>query len=1031
MKEESTFNTEEKNIQKKIVVFFCEELGYQLLPKSSPELESTYIQKDLLTTFLTQQRYPDELIKAALKKITYTFQKDKELLPLNKAFYQHLCYGVDVKMGPETKTRTLLLVDWHNPKKNHFHIAEEVRLPNNRIDLVLYLNGIPIVPIELKRATISVEKAIMQNINNQRKQQNVPFFATSQLIMVANPSQGVRYATTQSPAKYYYQWREELMLTPKELKKSPLLAGFYHLCQKERILDIIHNCILFEPGKKFIVRPHQYFPLKAAQKRINEKQGGIIFHTQGAGKSFTMIWIATWLLRNDPDARILLMVDRKSLADQLRSNFQKNDSPVAHTNTAKALFKELSQSTSRIIATLIQKFHTREEEKIFSHFSDQINQLRLTDFRPKGKIYIFVDECHRTHSGKLHQTMKQRLPDALIIGFTGTPLLKKNEKNSINCFGPYIHTYKYHQGVEDGVILDLVYEARNIPQQLQDKVDIDRLFEEKTRNLTPKRKADLKKEWATMQKVHSAHARLARIADDIILDMKTKPDLIAGTTNALLVASSILEAFRYYEILLQKGFSACAVITSYISKTTNGTFSSTPSSQLATSAQRIHNIYTKMLGKYQEKYPDITSKTFEDRIKKIFKEDPATIKLLIVVDKLLTGFDSPATTYLHIDKKMQDHGLFQAVCRVNRIHTEDKQHGSIIDYRDLFKSLEKSIKDYTGEAFENFKNEDVKGLLQDRLIVGKSHLEKARKDYQALLQKIPTPHTKENQREYFCGELDSIKACTETQPKRDELYKIVQQLLRAYADIANQLSAAGYSNAEINTIKEEKSQAEKLMRSIKLASRDQQDISGYDPVMRHILDTYISAERSELISSFSGKTLLQMIQIKGLSNASKQLGIDKTFIFAGLFNNVIREIEKNKHFNPIYYENLSVQLEKLMLKRQLGEINNKIYLKEISKLSEDIKKSPQNASHYPGTIKTPGQKALYDNLDKNEELTLAIDDHIKHKKKDQWKDSQIKTRELKISLANALEKKGILPKNFDQEKKMFIFGLLIPHHEYD
>ncbi|MEM9569561.1 MAG: HsdR family type I site-specific deoxyribonuclease [Bacteroidota bacterium] len=1024
----STLYSAEKAIQQETTQFFCEMLGYQQLLSPPLLLEGTYIRKDILTSFLTKQQYPAPLIQAALKKLTHMFQSNKRLFPLNKAFYEHLFYGVNIKMGPQTKARTLPLVDWQNLAKNHFHIAEEVSLPSSRIDLVLYLNGIPIGIIELKRPAISVEEAIAQNIRNQQKLENTPFFATLQLIMAGNTSQGIRYATTETSAKYYHKWHEEQVPTPKKFTSS-LQQDLYHLCQKERLLDLIYNCVLFSPQKKVIARPHQYFALKAAQKSIQQQQGGIVFHTQGAGKSVIMVLLAAWLLRNDPEARVLLMVDRKDLGEQLKRNFQKNDIQVDYTKTAKNLFQKLSQSTSRVIATLIQKFRTQRDEETFYHFTNAIDKLKLTSFQPKGKIYILVDECHRSHAGKLHQAMKGYLPDALIIGFTGTPLLKKDKKNSIKCFGPYIHSYKYDRGVKDGVILDLLYEARSIPQELQDKAAVDRFFEEKTRHLTPKSKADLKKRWTTIQKIHSAHARLTRIAEDIILDMETRVDLQAGTANALLVASSILEAFRYYAILQARGFTACAVITSYTDSQPSATTTLTQDE----SAEK-KRIYTQMITHYQKQYAGLTPDTFESKIKKVFKEKPAEIKLLIVVDKLLTGFDSPPTAYLYIDKKMQDHGLFQAVCRVNRLHTPDKKHGYIIDYKDLFKSLEKSIKNYTDEAFGDFDAEDVQDVLHYQLTVAKEHLKKARKSYHTLLKNIPIPHTANNQREYFCGKRNDKNALIETQPKRNELYTITRKLLRAYANIANQLTIAEYPKAEIKTIVQEVHQAQQLMQTIEMISGDQQDIRHYDSTMRHILDNYISAKRSKKITPFSDKPLLALIQTEGLTNTINTLGMDEQSATSALGNNAFRAIEKNKPLNPVYYQNLSLRLEQLLLEQQLGKIAYEVYLKQMETLLEDIARTTEKATHYPRTIKTQGQRTLYDNLDQDEALALNIHQLILTKKRDQWKKSSLKSRELAQKLEKrllTLKKNGNLSPSFDIKKKMSIFGAIKELPEYE
>src|SRR3989344_3009446 len=334
-------------------------------------------------------------------------------------------------------------------------------------------------------------------------------------------------------------------------------------------------------------------------------------------------------------------------------------------------------------------------------------------------LFVIVDECHRSHTGKLHEAMKELLPTATFLGFTGTPLLKVDKSNSIGAFGPYIHTYKYNEAVADKVVLDLRYEARRVDQTISSQDKIDEWFEERTQGLTDVAKAELKRRWGTMQSLLSSRSRLEKVVFDILDDFYKKDRLASGRGNAMLVASSIYEACQYYEIFQTHGFTKCAVVTSY------------EPGALSTDT-REYAVYQKMLnGKSTE--------DFEKEIKKKFIETPGQMQLLIVVDKLLTGFDAPPATYLYIDKNMQDHGLFQAICRVNRLDGEDKEYGYIVDYRDLFKKLEQAVGDYTAGALEGFDKEDVLGLLKDRMEEGKKDLDEALEIVRALCEPVSPP----------------------------------------------------------------------------------------------------------------------------------------------------------------------------------------------------------------------------------------------------------------------------------------------------
>jgi type I restriction enzyme R subunit len=444
--------------------------------------------------------------------------------------------------------------------------------------------------------------------------------------------------------------------------------------------------------------------------------------------------------------------------------------------------------------------------------------------------------------------MKGILPDATFIGFTGTPLLKNDKQKTIEVFGPYIHTYKYDEAVRDGVVLDLRYEARDIDQTLTSPTKVDQYFDAKTRGLSDFAKAQVKKRWGTMQQLYSAEDRLQKIVGDIILDMATRDRLMNDHGNAILIAGGIYQACRFYEMFQKTDLAGkCAIVTSYRPATSD--IKGEESGEGETEAVEQYKTYRRMLADHFGESEDAAMARVEQfgrDVKKRFIQEPGQMKLLIVVDKLLTGFDAPPATYLYIDKPMREHALFQAICRVNRLDTEDKEYGYIVDYKDLFKSLEKSVRDYTGEAFEGYDRADVAGLLKDRLEQGRQRLEGALEEVRALCEPVDPPReTQAYLRFFVTADTADADQLSDNEPKRVALYKLVGALIRAYAAIANEMPEAGYSEAEADAIKTEVAHFEKVREEVKLASGDYVDMKMFEPAMRHLLDTYIRAEESE------------------------------------------------------------------------------------------------------------------------------------------------------------------------------------------
>ena len=477
-----------------------------------------------------------------------------------------------VKADVGENTQTVWLIDWKNPQNNHFAIAEEVTVKGadakantKRPDIVIYVNGIALGVLELKRSIVSVSEGIRQNLDNQKKLFIQPFFTTMQLVMAGNDTEGVRYGTIETPEKHYLTWKQDSSI------ENLLDRHVSQLCDKAHFLELIHDFVVFDAGVKKLCRHNQFFGVKAAQDHIRRREGGIIWHTQGSGKSLTMVWLAKWIRENVKDARVLIITDRTELDKQIEKVFKGVSEQIVRTQSGADLIAKLNATTPWLIASLIHKFMGKEEGEVenmsegdIEAFINEMKRSLPADFKAKGDIYVFVDECHRTQSGELHKAMKTILPNAMFIGFTGTPLLQADKQKSIEIFGKYIHTYKFDEAVRDKVVLDLRYEARDIDQSITSSAKIDQWFDSKTKGLNDIALAQLKKKWGSMQKVLSSKSRLEKIVADILMDFETKDRLQSGRGNAMLVTSSIYEACKCYELFDKTELAGkCAIVTSY------------------------------------------------------------------------------------------------------------------------------------------------------------------------------------------------------------------------------------------------------------------------------------------------------------------------------------------------------------------------------------------------------------------------------------------------------------------------------------
>lgn len=1039
----SKVGNKERIAQNRVIKLFQNELKYRYLGNLEKEENNSNVDEALLKAFLTKKGYTKNQISKALYEFSkaVNISSNDDLYQANKEVYSLLRYGIKIKEEAGENKETVFLIDWENPLENDFAIAEEVTIKgvnNKRPDIVIYVNGIALGVLELKRSTVSVSEGIRQSNDNQKHIFIKPFFTTIQLVMAGQDVEGLRYAAIDTPEKYYQKWKEiseefnpndtYLLELTKPIREQASKAhnlldkNIIEMLNKERLLEIIHDFVVFDRGQKKFCRPNQYFGVKAAQETLRNKEGGIIWHTQGSGKSLTMVWLTKWLKEYNPNARVLIVTDRDELDKQIEKVYKGVSEDIYRCKPRNGksggaiLIEKLNDTEPWLLCSLIHKFANKEETDYDSYLTELKNSLPK-NFSPKGDFYVFVDECHRSQSGELHKAMKEILGEkAIFIGFTGTPLMKKDKQKSIEVFGKYIHTYKFDEAVKDGVILDLRYEARDIEQKITSLDKIDIWFETKTKGLTEFAKTELKQKWGTMKKVFSSLGRLQKIVTDILLDMETRERLQNGRGNALLVSDSIYNACRYYQLFQDAGFTRCAIVTSFAPSHSD----IKGEGENYTDKIMQYEIYQKMLnGKSPE--------DFEDEVKKRFVDEPAQMKLLIVVDKLLTGFDAPSATYLYIDKSMRDHGLFQAICRVNRLDGDDKEYGYIIDYKDLFGSLEAAYKDFTSKAFEDYDKEDVEGLLSDRLDKGKERLDDALETIRALCEPVVPPKGTKEYIQYFCGNTQIPADLKDTELRRHALYKAVISLIRAYANIADELEEAGYKPDEIDKIKAEIKHYENLRKEIQLASGDYVDLKQYEPAMRHLIDSYIGAEESQKISAFDDFSLVELLVKDGkdaLDKVPENIRKNKDAMAETIENNIRKVIVEESPTNPIYYEKMSVLLDELIKMRNEEAVRYEEYLKKIVELAVKIKK-PETSSEYPININTKAKRALYDNLEKDENLTIVLDETVIYGKYDNWEGNFQKEKHLKNKVI-----KPILNKYNKIEVLDPIFEIIKQQNEY-
>ena len=982
---------DERYISQVPAIEVLQKLGYQYLSPEEAERIRGNLHNVLLTTVLEEKlkelnsyEYQGQIYNFSESNIRQAIRDLDEpltngLVKTNEVIYETIMNGrsyTEFLPDGSKKSFTIQYIDWNNIENNVFHVVEEFEVERMdgrgtvRPDIVLFVNGIPFAVIECKKASISMNQGISQMIRNQGKDYAPHLFKFIQIVMSTNKNE-TKYATCNTPKKFWSVWKEEkeewlqnwLDKTVEGRLPTMQDKNIISLFHPERLLELTQFFTLFDKDVKKVARYQQYFAIKEIIKTIEERdengnrQSGVIWHTQGSGKSLTMVMLAKYILSElrGYNPKVIVVTDRVELDKQIHKTFSHTRLKASRATSGSHLVDLINDNHSDIVTTLVHKFDTASSKQ---------KPIESRD------IFVLVDESHRTQYGELHLKMKKVFPNACYLGFTGTPLMKK-EKNTLIKFGKLIHKYTIADGVRDKAIVPLLYEGKMVEQSVNQKA-IDHRLEMITRNLNDKQKEEVKQRWSKYEKLASSEQRIYLIAEDINKHFVENYKTQGSQFKAMLATNSKIEAIRYLEAFEELGDLNCAVVIS-------------PPDQREgheavdqESKDKVQRFWKRMMDRYG------TPEKYEDAIKDEFVNGDE-LDLLIVVDKLLTGFDAPRATVLYVDKPMKEHTLLQAIARVNRLY-EGKDYGLIIDYRGLLDKLDEAMQMYSGAGLENFDPEDLKGAIYDVIsIIG------SLRQYYSDLWQIFAPIENKNDREEY-------EVCLEDEERREEFYGVL-------SNFGRNLGIALESEKIYNTLPPEELQKYKkdfkffqdLRKSVKLRYSDTIDHKEYEAKMQKLMDNYIAAEEVIRITN-----PVDILNAKAFEEELERLQSKRAKADA-IRTRLTKSVHAKWDENPSYYKKFSERIQEAIQEYKDKRISEAEYLNRMKDIMNDYRRG-ESSERYPEIIKENlNAQAFYgvtkDILSETKEtaasydtntlgdLALKIDEIIQEHQKVDWHDN--------------------------------------------
>lgn len=885
-----------------------------------------------------------------------TNEKIYDLLTLGKSYQENMVDGTK-------RSFDIKYIDFEHPENNEFYVTEEfsvLRMNGKdyaRPDIVLFVNGIPLAVIECKDASIPIIQAISQNIRNQKPDYIPQLFKFIQIVMAANKNE-TKYATCGTADKFWSTWNEQYVEKQNELLNKTVIGrqvtkqdrDIISLFEKERFLELIKDFIIFEAGKKKICRYQQYFAVKAMLERIkHDKKGGVVWHTQGSGKSITMVYITKKLMEDKEieNPQVVIATDRVDLDKQIHKTFNRIGLEAARATTGNNLTELIKNEKIRVITTVINKFETVVKSGISVETPN---------------TFILIDEGHRTQYGEINRRMQEVFKGAIYISFTGTPIMKK-DKNIFDKFGGLIHKYSLDDALKDKAIVPLIYEGKMVDQEVS-KEAIDMRLDMLTRNLTEEQKIEVMKKWSRFEKVASSEQRLELIAWDIASNYN---QTLKGTGfNAMLACNKKVEAVKYYNIFKDEfpELEVAVVISSPDMREGEGSIDEDTN-------DIVKKFYINTISNYKNE------EEYEETIKSKFIN--GDIDILIVVDKLLTGFDAPKASTLYLDKQIKEHNLLQAIARVNRL-CDGKDYGYIVDYRGLLEELDKALTMYQKAGLEEFNEEDIKSSVYyiDTEI---NNMFEAYDDLKELFKNIKNKNDIEEY-EIFLENEKIRKDFYNKLCKFGSMLGIILPSDQAYYKVGKE---------KISELRKTLAFYQKLRATVKLRYSETIDHKEYETKMQKLLDNYVVAKEMMRIT--------EPVDITDAENFDKELekmGTDRGKADS-IRTRLTRTISEKSKEDPAYYKKFSTRIEETIEEYRNKRITDSEYLQKMQDIKEDFRKGNSGIS-YPTNITTENSRAFYGviydkliprmkenaNIEEIGEIALSIQREIESKIKRDW-----------------------------------------------